>query len=193
MFRTAMMAAQQARNVAQLVGDLMDFTQLEHDWLSLQTRPVELTGLVRSLVERAKPKLDWAACQVSLELGPPITGSWDPMRIEKVVQKLLSNAVKFGAGKPIEVKVELVGDLARVSIVDHGIGIDASTQELIFSRFGRGVSPRNYGGLGLGLYVSRRLVEAHGGSIRVESEPGFGAKFIIELPTRPAVETSLAG
>jgi signal transduction histidine kinase len=191
MVKTAAMAAQQARNVAQLVGDLMDFTQLEHDWLALHTRPVELTALTRSVVERARAKLEWASCAVSLEVGPPITGSWDPLRIEKVLQKLLSNAVKFGAGKPIEVKVELVGEVARVSIADHGIGIDPSTQERIFSRFGRGVSAKNYGGLGLGLYVSRRLVEAHGGSIRVESEPGSGAKFIVDLPTAARAETPL--
>jgi signal transduction histidine kinase len=191
MVKTATMAAQQARNVAYLVGDLMDFTQLEHDWLALQTRPVELTALIRGVIERAKAKLEWASCQVSLELGPPITGSWDPLRIEKVVQKLLANAVKFGAGKPIEVRVELVGEVARVSIADHGIGIDPSAQERIFSRFGRGVSSKNYGGLGLGLYVSRRLVEAHGGSIRVESEPGSGAKFIIDLPTHARAETQV--
>jgi signal transduction histidine kinase len=191
MVKAAKMAAQQARNVAQIVGDLMDFTQLEHDWLALQPRPIELTGLIRGLVERAKPRLDWASCEVSLELGPPITGSWDPLRIEKVVQKLLANAAKFGAGKPIEVKVERAGDLALVSIADHGIGMDASTQERIFDRFARGVSARNYGGLGLGLYVCRRLVEAHGGAIRVESEPGSGATFIIELPTRARAETGV--
>jgi signal transduction histidine kinase len=191
MVRTATTAAQQARNVAQLVGDLMDFTQLEHDWLTLQPRPIELTGLIRSLVERAKPKLDWASCAVSLDLGPPITGSWDPLRIEKVVQKLLANAAKFGAGKPIEIKVERAGDLARVSIVDHGIGMDPSTQQRIFDRFARGVSAKHYGGLGLGLYVCRRLVEAHGGAIHVESKPGSGATFIVELPTPVRTETSI--
>lgn len=193
MLKMAALAARQGRSVALLVNDLMDFALLERDWLALETRPVELTGLILSLVERTRPQLDRASCEVSLDLGPPITGLWDPLRIEQVVRKLLANAAKFGAGKPIEVKVEGTGDMARLSIVDHGIGIDPSAQDRLFARFGRGVSANDYGGLGLGLYVCRRLVEAHGGSIRVESQPGCGAEFIVELPTWARTEASVPG
>jgi signal transduction histidine kinase len=99
-----------------------------------------------------------------------------------VVTNLLSNAVKFGAGKAIEVEVSEQAGTARLSVRDHGIGIDAARRFDIFDRFQRAVPTKHYGGLGLGLYITRGIVEAHGGTIRVESEPGAGAIFTVELP-----------
>jgi signal transduction histidine kinase len=95
--------------------------------------------------------------------------------------------VKYGAGKPVEVRYGTSPAGAFVAVRDQGIGIDAADQRHIFERFERAVSSRNYGGLGLGLYIVKRIVEAHGGAIRVDSSPGAGAAFTVELPLRPAV------
>jgi len=103
-----------------------------------------------------------------------------------VLSNLLSNALKYGAGQPVHVHVEEADGLARLWVRDEGIGIDAAAHARIFQKFERAVSERHYGGLGLGLYVVRTLVEAMGGTIRVESQPGAGATFIVELPLQPA-------
>jgi signal transduction histidine kinase len=119
--------------------------------------------------------------------GTPVRGFWDRLRMSQVVTNLLSNAVKYGAGKPVDVSFGPTPSGARLVVRDEGIGIDPADQRQIFERFERAVSSRNYGGLGLGLYIVKRIVEAHGGTIRVESTPGAGAAFAVELPTRPAV------
>jgi signal transduction histidine kinase len=194
MLKMATLSERQGRQVANVVGDLIEFTQLEHNSLRLQARPVELVGLIRNVVKRMKPILDRASCRLFLDLEPTtMEGSWDPLRIEQVMEKLLANAAKFGAGQPIEVKLEQIGNMARISITDCGIGIAPSDQERIFARFERGVSPDQYGGLGLGLYVCRRIVEAHGGSIHAESQPDSGARLIVELPVAIRTETARSG
>jgi signal transduction histidine kinase len=108
------------------------------------------------------------------------------MRIEQVVSNLLANALKYGDGKPIEVRVTRSDGWARLIVHDHGIGIGPDDLDRIFERFERAVSPRHYGGLGLGLYIARQIVEAHGGSISAHSEPGVGSTFTVALPTDPA-------
>ena len=97
---------------------------------------------------------------------------------------LLSNAIKYGAGHPIEVSVEGHGELAHLSVRDQGIGLSREDVGRIFERFERAVSPRHYGGMGLGLYVARQIIEAHGGNIVVRSQPGQGSTFTVVLPTR---------
>jgi signal transduction histidine kinase len=102
------------------------------------------------------------------------------------VGNLLSNAAKYGAGRPVEVTVSSDSETSRLTVRDHGIGIDLEHQARIFDRFERAVSVRHYGGLGLGLWIVRQIVEAHGGSISVESSPGKGSAFTVELPRQPA-------
>jgi signal transduction histidine kinase len=109
-------------------------------------------------------------------------GSWDRSRVDQIVTNLVANAIKFGPGKPIEIVLGEEAGTTRLSVKDHGIGVDPARQERIFDRFERAVSDRHYGGLGLGLYISRQIAQAHGGSIRVESAPGAGATFTVELP-----------
>src|SRR5262249_2127013 len=121
-------------------------------------------------------------CQLSIEEVGPVKGLWDRSAIDQVLSNLLSNAIKFGAGKPIEVRTAKETSLARLQVRDYGIGIDPARQPYIFDRFERAVSSSQYGGLGLGLYICRRIVDAHGGSIAVASEPGHGATFTVELP-----------
>ena len=113
---------------------------------------------------------------------PPVAGVWDRPSLETAVANVVSNAVKFGAGKPIEVDVGGSGDRAIVRVRDHGIGIPAGDQRRIFERFERAVSERHFGGFGLGLWVARKAVEAHGGTLQVKSSEGDGSEFTVELP-----------
>jgi signal transduction histidine kinase len=106
----------------------------------------------------------------------------DRLRIEQVISNLLSNAVKYGQGKPVDVALEVRDGAARLTVRDHGIGIDPRHQERIFERFERAVSTRHYGGFGLGLWIVRQIVDASGGSIRVESTEDEGSLFVVELP-----------
>ena len=136
------------------------------------------------MVEQFGPELSRAGCSVRVDAPRRWSGSGIPLRIAQIVTNLLSNACKYGAGKPIAIAVEGAGDLARLSVRDQGIGIPPTELDRIFECFDRAVSARHYGGLGLGLYITRQVVEAHGGTIKVDSQPGAGATFSVELPLR---------
>jgi signal transduction histidine kinase len=106
--------------------------------------------------------------------------------LESVVTNLLSNALKFGAGKPVTISVECRDGSARLSVIDQGIGIPAEDQTVLFEKFARGVPQQNYGGFGFGLWIVAELVRAHDGTVEVRSEPGHGAAFTVHLPTGEA-------
>jgi signal transduction histidine kinase len=139
---------------------------------------------VRDVLERAEPEAQRGHYRLQLEASQPVLGRWDPLRLDQVVTNLLSNAMKYGEGKPIEIAVWREAESALVRVRDHGIGIPLDQIDRIFGRFERAVSERAYGGLGLGLYIVRRFVEAHGGRVRVESREGEGSTFTVELPLR---------
>ena len=176
------LADRQCRRLRRLIGDLLDITRLERGLLRLEATEMDLAALVREAGASMATPLERSGCTLSVEAPEPVSGRWDPLRLEQVVINLLSNAAKFGAGHPIEVCVERSGQLARLSVRDHGIGIESGVRSRIFTRFARAASPEHYGGLGLGLYISRQLVQAHGGTIAVQSEPGKGATFVVTLP-----------
>jgi signal transduction histidine kinase len=180
-------ADRQARRLARLVNDLLDFTTVGATQTKLEISEVDLSVLVRDSVAHFQDQQLTDIPEVTVRVDQPVNGFWDRHRLERVVDNLLSNALKYGNGKPISVVVG--GDPARalLTVSDRGIGIDAEHHNRIFSRFERAVSGRNYGGFGLGLWIAREIVIAHGGAIRVESQPGQGAIFIVELPrAKPA-------
>jgi signal transduction histidine kinase len=107
---------------------------------------------------------------------------WDRIRVEQVVANLLTNAFKFGGGKPIDVTVEQKGPMGRLIVADRGIGIAPEDVERIFHRYEQAISSSAFGGLGLGLYIVGQIIETHGGTIRIESQPGAGSTFIVDLP-----------
>jgi signal transduction histidine kinase len=119
---------------------------------------------------------------VSLEVEGPVQGNWDRRRLDQLVDNLIGNAAKYGAGKPIEVRLQGRAEDVLLQVRDHGIGIDPADQARVFERFERAVSRKQFGGFGLGLWISRQIVEAHGGSITLVSEPGAGSTFSVELP-----------
>lgn len=175
-------ALSQVTRITRLVEDLLDVSRITTGRLSLDTEKIDLSHLIREVVERYSSQLKGAHCEVRLDLPEHLPGEWDRLRIEQVVTNLLTNAMKFGAGKPIEISAFAMGDSRILQVRDHGIGVSEEDQPRIFNRFERAVSQRHYGGLGLGLFIVRQIVEGHGGTIRLESKIGEGSKFIVSLP-----------
>jgi predicted ATPase/signal transduction histidine kinase len=166
----------------QLTSELLDVTRIEQDRLQLNPTEIALDAIVREAVDHIEAELAAVGSSVSIECATPVVGRWDPSRLEQVVTNLLINAAKFGAGKPIEIRIDQLGAAARLTVTDHGIGIDPARQPYVFDRFERAVPSSRYGGLGLGLYIVRSIVVAHGGTITVDSELGAGSTFTLTLP-----------
>jgi PAS domain S-box-containing protein len=165
-----------------LVDDLLDTSRISAGRLRLERTRFALAEVIADVVGRVSDDLARAGCEVVTRLDPAVIGQWDRVRIEQIVDNLMSNAIKYGRGQPIEIAVDRVDDRARLSVRDHGIGVAPEDQARIFQRFERAVSPRHFGGLGLGLWIAHQLVAAHGGVIRVASAGGEGAEFQVELP-----------
>jgi signal transduction histidine kinase len=164
------------------VSNLLDDSRIVCGRVMVEPSPLDLVALVREVVDRAEIELERAKCGLDLTSVGPVVGSWDRLRVERIVSNLLSNAMKYGAGKPIEITVDTDGRDARVIVRDHGIGIARDQVERIFGRFERAVTAHTYGGLGLGLYIVRQFAEAHGGCVEVEAAEGQGSTFTVRLP-----------
>jgi signal transduction histidine kinase len=178
----AAVVSRQTRRLERLVGDLVDVTSIGSGRLPLHLETVDLPALVRDIAERFGPELAAAGCPLTVDVPPAVQGSWDRARLDQVLSNLLSNAIKFGAGQPIALTARADAGLARVTIVDHGIGIPRDRLPHIFGRFERAAS-YHYGGLGLGLYIAHQIVTAMGGRLSVESTLGAGSTFTVELPS----------
>ena len=172
----------QVRQFEKLVEELLDLSRIAAGRLEMQVADVDLAAVVRDVAGRFAMEFDRAGCAFECQAAAAVVGRWDRTRLEQVVANLLSNAVKYGAGTPVGVVVEQVDGRARLTVRDRGIGIAAEAHGRIFERFERGVTGFAYGGLGMGLYIVRQLVAAMGGVVRVESELGKGAAFVVELP-----------
>jgi len=182
--------SEQVGRLGALVETLLDVTRATEGRLLITPEPLDLAELVRRVVGRMNQVAANAGCAVTVNINGPIDGQWDRLRTEQAVSNLLSNAFKYGAGKPVEISVERdeVQSHAHVRVVDHGIGIPAGKHAIIFERFERAAPKNQYGGLGLGLWIARRAIEEMGGAIRVESSEGSGASFDIDLPLADAAD-----
>jgi len=181
-------ADKQVGRLATLVDTLLDVSQLQNQGPRLELEEVDLATVIREAVDRAAQEAAAVGCELVLNELPSTPGRWDRVRIAQVVRHLLANAMKFGPGKPVEVELEVQPDSAVLQVKDHGIGIAPERVESLFQRFERAVPARNYGGLGLGLYRVRRIVEAHGGEVTVDSVPGQGSTFRVHLPRAGALQ-----
>lgn len=192
--RKVEMASRQVKRVAILVDELLDVSRITANRLVLELEEVDLVQTVRDLNRRFADDFAGAGSPLFVDLGEPILGNWDPLRLEQVLSNLMANALKYGAGKQIEIAVTATDEEAIFSIRDHGIGIAPADQERIFERFQRAVVPgSHYGGLGLGLWIVRQIVHAMQGTVCVESELGQGSTFVVRLPRHVARERKAAG
>jgi signal transduction histidine kinase len=171
--------------LGRLVDDLLDVSRLTASRLELNLEEIDVSALQVELATRLREQAAEAGSIITLQASDartPIVAMWDRGRIEQVLTNLISNAIKYGAGNGITLATHAEGDQVFVSVRDQGIGIAKADQERIFQAFERVESVHRVGGLGLGLYIGRQIVTAHGGSLRVSSEPGCGSTFVLELP-----------
>ncbi|MFE8596104.1 hybrid sensor histidine kinase/response regulator [Archangium violaceum] len=178
------MARRQLWKLSTLLNALFDVSRIAQGKLALDVTDTDLSEVLGEVAAWFAPEAARMGSKLWVEGETHVPGRWDRLRLEQVVTNLLSNAIRYGAGRPIHVRAETEGHLARLMVRDEGIGISPEAQERIFGKFERAVSERHYGGLGLGLYITRSIVEAMGGTIRVDSRPGQGSTFTVELPCR---------
>jgi len=169
-----------------LINELLDVSRITVGRLDLELSDFDVTSLVRDVVTRFQQELDWGRHTVTLDLGAPgasVMGRWDRLRLDQVLCNLLSNAMKYGGERRlIEIGIQEGPGMISICVRDHGLGISTEDQERIFERFERLISVRHFGGFGLGLWIVRQIVEAHGGHVRVQSALGEGSAFTVELP-----------
>jgi signal transduction histidine kinase len=180
----------QVRRLAALVDELLDVTRISSGRLSLRLEELDLGELLQEVVERLLPTARQAGCVVHVQAPSAMRGAWDRLRLEQVVTNLLTNALKYGAGRPVRVGLSRDREQVCLAVEDCGIGISPEHQARIFGLFERAVSDQHYGGLGLGLYIAQRIVAAHGGQVLVSSVLGEGSRFEVWLPLRPAARAA---
>jgi PAS domain S-box-containing protein len=179
-----------SRNVdrqARLIENLLTVSRITNGPIPLDLEETDLVQMVRATAAQFEEETRRTGQSLSLRGAPSVVALWDRDKVEHIVSNLISNGVKYGGGKPLEVTVEHGGDRARIVVRDQGIGISPRDRARIFERFERAVSDHGYRGFGLGLWITRRLAEAMGGAIQVESEPDRGSIFTVELPLRSAM------
>lgn len=175
--------ARQIERLTRLIDDMLDISRINSGRLAMNQESFDLRELAKEVVERHEPQFENAGCKIQLKADGPVLGFWDRFRIEQVLTNLLTNAMKYGAGKPVQVELAREGhDKVRLKVTDQGIGVAEENHERIFQRFERAVSASEISGLGLGLYIVREIIEMHRGRITIQSALGKGATFTVELP-----------
>jgi signal transduction histidine kinase len=183
-------AERQVKRLASLVHQLLDVSRLAAGRLALELEQFDLVDLVRDVASRFADEEARGGSSIAVVADGPIEGRWDKLRIDQVLTNLLTNAVRYGQREPVDVTVAAENGLAVLRVRDRGIGIALEDQGRIFERFERAAPLRNYGGVGLGLWIVKELVAALGGNVSVTSEPGEGATFTVELPLDAASHLS---
>ncbi|HXU63838.1 MAG TPA: ATP-binding protein [Polyangia bacterium] len=200
--------ARQTRRLASLTDSLLDASRIQAGKLQIEPQDADLVAIVEACVLSFEEdaRLAGSTIQLSVDgvpLGVPldpdapapnggrprIGGWWDPRRLEQILGNVLANAIRYGAGNPIQVETDATGDRVVIVVRDHGVGIPADEQGRIFERFTHVSTEKVTGGLGLGLWLTERLVQGMGGRVLLTSAPGQGATFTVELPRRTVPAT----
>ena len=181
-------AMRQTERFTELVETLLDVSRLTAGRLQLEREKTDLAEVVVEVAERFREQAERARCDLVVHVDGPVVGHWDRLRLDLIATNLLSNAIRYAPGKPIEVRLESNATTATLSVRDNGPGIPEDQWSRIFNRFERAAGVRPFGGLGLGLYITRQSVEAHGGVIRISSPSDGGANFIVDLPRQTTSE-----
>jgi signal transduction histidine kinase len=176
--------AREERRVARLVDNLLDLGRIRSGQLELELSSFDLCELVREVGTQVEDQAVAAGSTLSFDLRGPVVGLWDRSRLNQVISNLIANAIKYGQGGPITVRVtgNEPRDAARLEVADKGPGIAPELHRRIFEPFKRATADAGHDGLGLGLYIVRSIVQQLRGVVRVDSRPGAGASFVVELP-----------
>lgn len=150
--------------------------------MQLEPTATDLSQIVLSIAHRYEPEATHRHCALEHDIENDVSGELDTLAVEQVIDNLVSNAVKFGAGKPVTVRLRSDGRAACLEVRDGGIGMSVDQQERIFGRFEQIVARHDGTGFGLGLWIASRLVVAMDGRITVSSLPGEGSTFTVLLP-----------
>lgn len=177
-------AEQQVQRLRKMINDLLNTSLITTGKLDLEMKEADLTALVREVTSEFSEKLEKDGYKLSLKAEKSIPVVIDKVRIEQVVTNLLTNAIKYGNGKPIDIEVTNGGKTAKVIVKDRGLGIDSKYKDHIFGLFGRGIEDKSYKGLGVGLFISNHIVRAHNGRITVDTRLSRGSTFTVELPLK---------
>jgi signal transduction histidine kinase len=175
--------SKQLERLTRLIDDMLDITRIASGKLSMILEDFDLCALVQEVVERHLELFKSSGVELHTTACTPINGCWDKFRIEQVITNLLTNAIRYGAGKPVTITLNQEHEHAIVVIKDQGIGIAEDDLTRIFQRFER-IPGSESTGLGLGLYIVNQIIEAHKGTIEVESQKGLGSAFTIKLPLK---------
>ncbi|XXX72876.1 HAMP domain-containing sensor histidine kinase [Sorangium sp. So ce134] len=175
----------QVNRLARLCDDMLQAISLRAGQLAPERESVDLGALAREVVARLPVELCAPSAAISIDAPEGVVGRWDRGQIARLVFHLVKNAVVFGEGRPVSLEINASPGGARLLVCDRGMGIAEEDHERIFACFERAGDVEHFGGLGLGLYIAREIAHAHGGRIGVESAPGRGATFIVDLPLEP--------
>jgi signal transduction histidine kinase len=184
-------ARRQVRRLETLIEQLLDMSRIRAGRLALDVERTDLATVARTASDPFLPELERAGNALRLDLASGVVGRWDAGRLEQVVTNLLSNAVKYAPGTPVSVSVRVEGAFGVIEVQDGGPGVPPELRGRVFEPFERGATARALGGLGLGLFIVRQIVDAHGGEVRVEDGPGGGARFLVLLPRAAGGESRL--
>jgi len=165
-----------------LVVQMLDVSRIARGSLELVPAPVDLRDVVREVLDRFELEIRRRNVTLALDAPHSVRGTWDGARVDQVVTNLVSNALKYGAGRPIEVSVHAETSRAIVKVCDHGVGIPDDEQSKVFGPFARAATAKHHAGLGLGLWIAHQIVLASGGRISVHSRLAEGSTFTVELP-----------
>ena len=183
----------QIHAMVRLIDDMLDVSRIRAGKLSIRPGRVDLEALLQRLVGDLAHQAADMGSELRLTIVQPVAGCWDEFRVEQVIINLITNALRYGDGKPVDIRLHADSQNARIEVIDQGAGIPEEVLPKIFEPFERGKMDKVPTGLGLGLYISRQLAEAHGGTLTVRSKPGEGATFIFTLPRVEVLSTQGAG
>ncbi|MDQ2988068.1 MAG: hybrid sensor histidine kinase/response regulator [Pseudomonadota bacterium] len=172
----------QIQSMIRLIDDMLDVSRIRSGSLSIRPTDFELMGLLKRVVNDLSLQATGYGATLKLHPHPPVAGHWDEFRIEQVIINLLTNAMRYGGGQPVDIVVEGGAGEVRIDVIDTGMGISAADQKRIFEPFERGSGSGDVKGLGLGLAISRQLAQAHGGQLGVISDGHTGSIFSLTLP-----------
>lgn len=182
--------SRQIQSMIRLINDMVDVSRATTGTLSIRTGAVNLTQLVTRITSDFSQQAQVVGCCITLEIVPDVVGDWDEFRVEQILVNLITNALRYGGGKPVSIGFSLIDDHVAIHVQDQGTGIPESEQQRIFEKFERLGNNQVKEGLGMGLYIARQLAEAHGGNLSVNNTPGAGACFTLRLPITRGPEST---